>query len=70
MLGDPGSLVRYGLPIARVLHDLSAALTIGLLVLAAGILPGQGEVPGVGSYSSGLPCGGPPAPPWCGRPPP
>jgi putative copper resistance protein D len=32
---DPGPLVRVGLPVARVLHDLAASLTIGLLVLAA-----------------------------------
>jgi cytochrome c oxidase assembly factor CtaG/putative copper export protein len=32
---DPGALVRYGLPVARVVHDLAAALTVGLLVLAA-----------------------------------
>jgi cytochrome c oxidase assembly factor CtaG/putative copper export protein len=32
---DPGAAVRYGVPAARVVHDLSAALTVGLLVLAA-----------------------------------
>ena len=32
---DPGALVRYGLPAARAVHDLAAALTIGLLVTAA-----------------------------------
>ena len=34
-LFDPGLIVRVGLPAARVLHDLAAALTVGLLVLAA-----------------------------------
>ena len=34
-LFDPGVLVRVGLPAARAVHDLSAALTIGLLVMAA-----------------------------------
>jgi cytochrome c oxidase assembly factor CtaG/putative copper export protein len=34
-LFDPGVVVRIGLPAARVLHDLLAALTVGLLVLAA-----------------------------------
>lgn len=29
------AIVRWGLPIARVVHDLSAALTVGLLALAA-----------------------------------
>ena len=51
VLGDPGTFVRYGLPVVRALHDLVAALTIGLLVLAAGVLPGQREVPGAVSYS-------------------
>ena len=32
-LSDVGPLVRYGLPAARTVHDLSAALTIGALVL-------------------------------------
>jgi cytochrome c oxidase assembly factor CtaG len=51
LLLDPGDVVRYGLPVARVVHDLSAALTVGLLVLAAGVLPGQDRVHGVVSYS-------------------
>ena len=29
------AFVRWGLPVARVVHDLSAALTVGLLALAA-----------------------------------
>ena len=32
---DPGAVVRYGLPAARAVHDLAAAVTVGLLVLAA-----------------------------------
>ncbi|CAA9302061.1 MAG: Copper resistance protein CopD / Cytochrome c oxidase caa3-type assembly factor CtaG_BS (unrelated to Cox11-CtaG family) [uncultured Friedmanniella sp.] len=32
---DPGAVVRYGLPAARAVHDLAAALTVGLLVTAA-----------------------------------
>lgn len=51
VLGDPGDAVRYGLPLVRVAHDLAAAVTIGLLALAAGVLPGQSRVPGVVSYS-------------------
>ncbi|MBD5785697.1 bifunctional copper resistance protein CopD/cytochrome c oxidase assembly protein [Cellulosimicrobium terreum] len=50
LLMDPGAAVRFGLPVARVVHDAAAALTIGLLVLAAGVLPGQGRVPGAVSY--------------------
>ncbi|MET1004881.1 MAG: bifunctional copper resistance protein CopD/cytochrome c oxidase assembly protein [Propionibacteriaceae bacterium] len=34
-LFDPGAVVRYGLPAARAVHDLAAATTVGLLVLAA-----------------------------------
>src|SRR5690606_37447421 len=51
LLADPGDIVRYGLPVARVVHDGAAALTIGLLVLAVGVLPGPGKVPGAVSYS-------------------
>ena len=32
---DPGAAVRYGLPAVRAVHDLAAALTVGLLVTAA-----------------------------------
>lgn len=39
LLGDPGALVRWGLPAARAVHDLAAALTLGLLVLAATAIP-------------------------------
>lgn len=45
-LGDPGAVVRWGLPIIQVVHDLAAALTIGLLVVGALFLPGRGH-PGV-----------------------
>ena len=37
-LFDPGPLTRYGLPAARAVHDLAAALSVGLLVLAAWIV--------------------------------
>ncbi len=35
VLFDPGAVVRVGLPLARAVHDLAAAITVGLLVLAA-----------------------------------
>ncbi len=38
-LPDAGSLVRHALPVARTLMDLAAALTVGLLALAAFVLP-------------------------------
>ena len=39
LLGDTGPVVRYGLLVNRVLHDLSMALTIGLLLVAAFLAP-------------------------------
>ena len=36
---DPGALVRYGVPVARTLHDLSAAAAIGLLVVGTFLTP-------------------------------
>jgi cytochrome c oxidase assembly factor CtaG/putative copper export protein len=38
-LPDPGVFVRWGLPIVRAIHDLAAASTVGLLVVAATIIP-------------------------------
>ena len=38
-LQDPGAVVRWGLPIVRTVHDLSAALTVGLFFLAAVAIP-------------------------------
>jgi len=38
---DPGALVRYGLPVATVVRDLALALTLGALVLAAGVVPSR-----------------------------
>ncbi len=39
VLGDPGPLVRYGLPVARTVHDLAAALAVGGFAVAAALLP-------------------------------
>ncbi|WP_245541676.1 bifunctional copper resistance protein CopD/cytochrome c oxidase assembly protein [Sporichthya polymorpha] len=38
---DPGSLARWGLPMLKAMHDVAAAGTIGLLVLAAVLVPAQ-----------------------------
>src|SRR5450631_2064401 len=38
-LPDAGTLVRWGLPIVQAIHDLAAASTVGLLVVAATIIP-------------------------------
>jgi cytochrome c oxidase assembly factor CtaG/putative copper export protein len=43
---DPGDVVTYGLPIARVLHDIASAGTIGFLVVGAFLAPGQTRHPG------------------------
>mgnify|MGYP001172740561 CR=1 FL=1 len=40
-LPDPGSLTRWGLPTARNLSALTGALTVGLLLLAAVLLPSE-----------------------------
>jgi cytochrome c oxidase assembly factor CtaG/putative copper export protein len=51
ILMDPGPLTTRGLPVVRVVHDISASLTIGFLVLASVALPGQKNVAGVVSYT-------------------
>lgn len=47
---DPGAVVRWGLPLATVVTELGAAVTIGALVLAAFVLPRAdgGRAPGDG----------------------
>lgn len=39
VLGDPGTVVRWSLPLVRVVSDVSSAATLGLLVLAAFLVP-------------------------------
>lgn len=51
LLSDPGLIVTRGLPIARVVHDAAASVTIGLLIAATFLLPGQRIVPGIVSFS-------------------
>src|SRR5829696_5746546 len=43
-LFDPGVVVRIGLPASRAVHDLAAALTVGLLVLAAWFVAPESSV--------------------------
>lgn len=43
---DPGDAVTYGLPVARVVHDLAATGTIGFLVVTVFLAPGQTKHPG------------------------
>lgn len=40
-LSDAGPVVRWSLPLVRVVHDVSAALTVGALLLAATMIPGK-----------------------------
>ena len=51
LLSDPGVIVTRGLPVARVVHDAAASVTIGLLIAATFLLPGQRILPGVVSFS-------------------
>jgi putative copper resistance protein D len=39
VVGDAGAFVRWGVLYARVLHDLAAAVTVGLLIHAAYLVP-------------------------------
>lgn len=39
-LTDAGPVVRWALPLVRVVHDVAAALTVGALLLAATMIPG------------------------------
>lgn len=39
LLGDPGTVVRWGLPVVSSLTRLAAAMTCGTLVLVAAVLP-------------------------------
>ncbi len=43
-LEDVGAGVRWGLPLLRVIHDLAASTTIGLLVVGALMLPGRTQL--------------------------
>jgi putative copper resistance protein D len=40
-LTDAGPGVRWALPLVRVVHDLAASLTVGVLLLAATMVPGR-----------------------------
>ncbi|WP_242511385.1 cytochrome c oxidase assembly protein [Pengzhenrongella frigida] len=44
LLGDPGPVVRWGLPLTETLVELAAALTIGALALAVCVLPRRAPV--------------------------
>ena len=37
--GDPGTLVRWGIPVVTAVHDVAAALTVGFLLVGAFLVP-------------------------------
>ncbi len=39
VLGDPGPLVRWSIPLVRLVHDVAAATTVGLLVVGGFLAP-------------------------------
>ncbi|GIG41613.1 cytochrome c oxidase assembly protein [Cellulomonas phragmiteti] len=45
-VGDPGALVRWGLPVVETLTELAASLTVGALLLAVCVLPRRVPAPG------------------------
>lgn len=49
LLGDPGAVVRWGLPVVSSLTRLAAAMTTGGLVLVAAVLPRPG-----GAWAAGM----------------
>lgn len=50
LLGDPGAVVRWGLPATTALADLAGAVTLGALALAAFVLP---RGPAAGARAAG-----------------
>src|SRR6478752_7455648 len=46
-LTDAGPVVRWALPLVRVVHDVAASLTIGSLLLAATMIPGRSRAESV-----------------------
>src|SRR6476661_10900271 len=46
-LTDAGPVVRWALPLVRVVHDVAASLTIGSLMLAATMIPGRSRAESV-----------------------
>lgn len=38
-IGDPGALTRWGLPVIRVVHDITWCVTVGLLLVGGTLVP-------------------------------
>lgn len=49
VLGDPGPLVRWGLPVITTLSRASAALSVGALTLCLVVVPATG--PGASTWT-------------------
>ena len=54
LLGDPGSVVRWGLPVVSSLTRLAAAMTTGGLVLLTAVLPRPARGRTSGAWDAGL----------------
>ena len=54
VLGDPGALVRWGLPVAGTLTELAGSLTLGALVLAVCVLPRRAAVASTRTARAGV----------------
>ncbi|MFC5826550.1 cytochrome c oxidase assembly protein [Nonomuraea insulae] len=50
-LPDSGAVVRWGLPVAKLLMDASGVITVGLLLMAAALLPNDKGVLGKSAVS-------------------
>ncbi len=58
VLGDPGTVVRWGLPITRTLAQLAASVTVGALMLAIAVLPRRSNTGSPRTVRQGRPADG------------
>ncbi|MGO2632813.1 MAG: cytochrome c oxidase assembly protein [Galactobacter sp.] len=63
VLGDPGAVTRWGLPVARLVFDTCMAVTVGCLIFATAILPRSTDPQRGGPGHHGTD-GGDPQPGW------
>ncbi|MEZ2373381.1 cytochrome c oxidase assembly protein [Arthrobacter sp. RCC_34] len=54
-LSDPGALVRWGLPVAKTVHNLSLAVTVAALAFAVVVLPQGIRAPRRGGETKDVP---------------
>ncbi|MFS0705163.1 cytochrome c oxidase assembly protein [Cellulomonas sp. 179-A 9B4 NHS] len=60
-LGDPGAVVRWGLPVVETLTELAGALTLGALLLAVCVLPRRAAATTAARPTAGAPATDAPA---------